>query len=224
MIRRFQIIENVGNFHAFTGNSSHDFSKLTLVYADNARGKTTLSAILRSYATRDPNAISERRRLPISGSPKVVLQLTQGAPLVFENTAWNAIPSPIYVFDDHFVDANVHSGLSVDASHGQSLHEIVLGQTGVVLARRMTELAAAITELTAAIRFAKAAVERHIGAAQITVDDYVALHVRPNVVDLIRDQERQIAAMNSAAEVARTPAFERVPICDVDLLLRPVLF
>lgn len=217
MLKRFQLIEHIGHFQAFTGNPTHDFSKLTLVYADNGRGKTTLSAILRSLAEQDPNAIIERKRLPVSGTPKVVLQLVQGSPCVFENAAWTATPPPIYVFDDHFVDTNVHSGLSVMAGHGQNLHEIVLGRTGVSLAIRMTALADEITQLTAEIRTAKASVDRHIGNATISADEYVALQVRPNIADLITEQDRQIAALASSAEVARTSAFDAITISDIDL-------
>ena len=47
--------------------------------------------------------------------------------------AWNRWVPNIVVFDDHFVDENVHSGLAVEADHRQHLHELILGARGVAL-------------------------------------------------------------------------------------------
>ena len=63
MIIRFKLLQNIGRFNSDAGGAAHDLSKLTLIYADNAQGKTTLTAILRSLASGDPRPITERHRL-----------------------------------------------------------------------------------------------------------------------------------------------------------------
>ena len=61
--------------------------------------------------------------------PYVVLDC-EGDPsiVMFQDGAWNRTLSNLKVFDDVFVDENVHSGLDVDATHRQHLHELILGE------------------------------------------------------------------------------------------------
>jgi len=40
------------------------------------------------------------------------------------------LEDPLTIFDDAFVDANICSGLSVDAEHRQNLHELIVGAQG----------------------------------------------------------------------------------------------
>ena len=64
MIERLIRVENVGVFtEARAGGDPTRFDPLTLVYAENGRGKTTLSAILRSLVTGDPAYVTERARI-----------------------------------------------------------------------------------------------------------------------------------------------------------------
>ena len=217
MLKRFQIIHQTGQFESFDGTHLADLARLTLVYADNGRGKTTLAAILRSVAEQDAESLLERRRLPISGKQKVVLEFADSSVSIFEKNKWSGQSPPVYIFDDHFVDRNVHSGLSVDSSHGQNLHEIVLGNTGVILANQMTTLANEITRLGKEIKVAKAGVERHIVNESVSADDFVILGTRPNIADLIIEQERQIAAFASSSEVVRAQLFAAISMSKIDL-------
>jgi ABC-type sulfate/molybdate transport systems ATPase subunit len=108
------------------------FTKLTVLYAENGRGKTTLAAILRSLSSGEPGPISERHRLAAPHSPHVVLQIHGRVPFVFRNGAWSANLPHLAVFDDAFVAQNVCSGIDIDAQHRQNLHEL-LGAQGVSL-------------------------------------------------------------------------------------------
>jgi wobble nucleotide-excising tRNase len=66
VIDHIQLLRNVGQFDSVTGGNQFSFSKITLLYAGNGRGKTTLAAILRSLATGDGKLITERRRLSVT--------------------------------------------------------------------------------------------------------------------------------------------------------------
>src|SRR5439155_10492330 len=100
--------------------------------SENGRGKTTLAATLRSLATGDPIPIAERRRLASTHPPYVVLECTGGPPpAIFENNAWNRTLRSVVVFDDVFIDQNVHSGLEVGVQHRQNLHELILGAQAI---------------------------------------------------------------------------------------------
>ena len=62
-VERFQLLRNVGQFDSVNAGAQIALTRLTLIYAENGRGKTTLAAILRSLSTGDPVLIEERHRL-----------------------------------------------------------------------------------------------------------------------------------------------------------------
>ena len=124
MISRIQLLRNIGQFDSVNTGATIPLARLTLVYSENGRGKTTLAAVLRSLATGDPLPIAERRRLAAQHPPHVVVECSGGPPpAVFENNTWNRTLPDVVVFDDVFIDENVHSGLAVQAHHRQNLHD-----------------------------------------------------------------------------------------------------
>src|SRR5712692_965078 len=143
MINKLNLIRSIGQFDSVT--TAIDLGKLTLVYAENARGKTTLGAVLQSLSTGEAVPINERRRLGATQAPEAVIECTGSmTPACFKNGAWSRTYPHILVFDDFFVDRNVYSGMEVEAEHRQNLHELILGTIGVALARRVDELAVEI--------------------------------------------------------------------------------
>jgi wobble nucleotide-excising tRNase len=54
MIEHIQYLRSVGRFDSTTPGAQLPFSKLTLLYAENSRGKTTIASILRSLSNGDP--------------------------------------------------------------------------------------------------------------------------------------------------------------------------
>ena len=48
MISRLQLLRNIGSFDSVAEGANIPLARLTLIYAENGRGKTTLAAILRS--------------------------------------------------------------------------------------------------------------------------------------------------------------------------------
>lgn len=127
-----QLLRSVGQFDNVAAGARLPFSKLTLLYAENGRGKTTLAAIFRSAAINDPQLVNDRRRLGSAVTPHIVIG-RQAGPVVFQNGAWAATVPEIVVFDDAFVAANVCSGIEIDPAHRQNLHEFILGAQGVAL-------------------------------------------------------------------------------------------
>jgi wobble nucleotide-excising tRNase len=123
---RIQLLRNVGQFDSVNDGAHLALTRLTLIYAENGRGKTTLSAILRSASSGNAQLVEERRRLGAQHPPHVVLAPRAGPPLVFQNGAWSATLPGIVVFDDHFVAQNVCAGVEIGASHRQNLHELIL--------------------------------------------------------------------------------------------------
>src|SRR6266481_194761 len=103
MINSIQLLRNIGLFDSVSAAANIPLARLSLVYAENGRGKTTLAAILRSLATGDPIPIAERRRLAAAHPPHVVLDCDGGAAAMFQNNAWTRTLPNMAVFDDVFV-------------------------------------------------------------------------------------------------------------------------
>lgn len=143
MIEAIKHIRSVGRFKE-DASSDLEFKKLTLIYGENAKGKSTLAAVFRSLATGDPEPIVERSRLGAEEEPHVVVECSGSA--VFQDGSWNRSASSVTVYDDQFVEDNVHSGLQVDSEHRKNLHSWIIGSNAVALDRRVRELAQDVDE------------------------------------------------------------------------------
>jgi len=92
MVQRFILLRNVGKFDNVDAGAQLPLSRLTVIYAENARGKTTLAAILRSLASGRTELVMERARLGAQQAPHVVIDVGVQKSAVFQNGAWNAPP------------------------------------------------------------------------------------------------------------------------------------
>lgn len=217
MINRIQLLRNLGQFDSVDNAANIPLARLTVVYSENGRGKTTLAAVLRSLATGDPIPIAERKRLAVQHPPHVVLECSGGPPpAVFQNNAWNRTLPDVVVFDDVFIDENVHSGLSVKAHHRQNLHEWILGAQAVALSRRLEALVAQIETHNTALR-AKAAVIPAADRGPFSIDDFCGLPARPDIEQAIQDAERNLAAAREQEVIRTTPPFDLLSLPAFDL-------
>ncbi len=220
MISRFQLLRNIGQFDSVNAAANIPLGRLTVVYSENGRGKTTLAALLRSLATGNPIPIAERRRLAAQNPPHVVIECSGGPPsAVFQNNAWNRTLPNVLVFDDVFIDENVHSGLAVQAHHRQNLHELILGAQAVTLSQRLQALVAQIETHNTALR-AKAGAIPAADRGPFSVDDFCALPARPDIDQAIQEAERALAAAReqdaihnaSSLDLLTLPAFDLAAI------------
>jgi wobble nucleotide-excising tRNase len=217
MINKLQLLRNIGLFDSVSVGANISLAPLTLVYAENGRGKTTLAAILRSLATGDPVPIRERRRLAALQPPHVVLDCDGGPPpAMFQNNAWNRTVPNMTVFDDVFVDQNVYSGLAVGPGHRQNLHELILGAQAVVLNQQLQEIVERIEAHNSELRNKAAA----IPAAErdtLSVDDFCALPSRADIEAALQVSERNLAAAREQDPVRNASLFETLSLPTFDV-------
>jgi wobble nucleotide-excising tRNase len=224
MIDRIQLIRNVGQFDSVSSGAALGLARLTLVYAENGRGKTTLAAVLRSLATGDPILIAERRRLQASHPPHVVLVCAGGPPdAMFQNGSWNRTLSDLVIFDDLFIDQNVHSGLAVAAGHRQKLHELILGAGAVSLNQQLQQRIDRIEIHNATLRQAADAIPASERAG-LPVDDFCALPQRADIDAAIEATEQNLAAANQQDLIRNFSAFDGIrlpgfPVSDIEGIL-----
>jgi wobble nucleotide-excising tRNase len=215
MLDRFQLLRNVGQFDNVNTGAHLPCTALTLAYAENGRGKTTLAAILRSVSNADPVLVASRRRLGAPHEPHIVL-VTSNGQFVFQNGQWSGSVPEIAVFDDAFVAANVCSGIEIDPAHRQNLHELILGAQGVALNAGLQQCVARIEEHNRALR----ELELRIPAASrggVSVDAFCALPNLPDIDRLIEAAERALAAAQFSDEIRRQNPFQPFELPEFDV-------
>lgn len=217
-IERFQLLRNVGQFDSVTSGAQIPLTRLSLLYAENGRGKTTLAAILRSLSTGDPKLIDERQRLGSANPPHIVLS-SAGAAIMFQDSAWSAPHPHVVVFDDAFVAANVCSGIAIETVHKQNLHELILGAQGVALNSTLQGHVAKVEEHNRALRLKGDAVPA-VARGTLTVDAFCGLAADPAVDAKIETAHRNLSAARSADAIRLRPALAALslPAFDLDAL------
>src|SRR5262249_37586912 len=143
---------------------------LTLLFSENGRGKTTLCSLLRSLTASDATPILERKRLSAKGDAHAVVTV-DGTDVSFNGTAWTSSGPRILIFDDQFVDSNIYSGLAVTASHRQNIDELVIGEQGVLLSRRVQDLTAEIAGLQGKVKECEKALPSMIPGG-LSIDEF----------------------------------------------------
>lgn len=214
-VERFQLLRNIGQFDSVNAGAQHALTPLTLIYAENGRGKTTLAAILRSLGTGSFELIQERHRLGAANPPHVVLSVA-GAQIVYQNGAWARSLPRIAVFDDAFVTANVCSGIEIESSHRQNLHELILGAQGVTLNSALQRHISAIEQHNRELRAREAAipVDQRGG---LTVDALCISTADDTIDTQIQEVERRLAAAQAADVIRRRDEFRPLLLPGFDI-------
>ncbi len=217
MIRRFQLIRNCGRFGSYAAQGNEDLAPYSLIYAENGFGKTTLCAILRSLSTGEPEHIIERTRFGSQHPPYLVIELGDGlGTSVFENSQWSILFPDILIFDEHFVNENVYSGLEVDAAHRQNIHGVIIGRQGVALVRRIEELNVEIASHHGSAK----TIEDRINSMTLNIIDADTFCSLPPVEDIeekMSSMEKRIAALSESSSVLSTPLFDPIVFPDISI-------
>jgi wobble nucleotide-excising tRNase len=139
MIKKIISIKNVSRFADYNAKGDIEFRKLTLIYAENGRGKTTLCDVFRSLQTGNGDYIAGRTTIPNAGQAELTMRLDNGN-ADFRGGSWTSILPAIVIFDSTFVHDNIYAGDYVDHEHKKNLYRVIVGEEGVRLAKTVDEL------------------------------------------------------------------------------------
>ncbi|MCF8246652.1 MAG: AAA family ATPase [Saprospiraceae bacterium] len=140
MLKHFSKITGTGKFLQYRPSALPaveqpvDFGHFNLVYGENGSGKTTLSLLFRSLRGEDGLLLKKRsfdRSVP--QEIEVVVEGLVPPQCTYSNGKWDQHLPGIEVFDVHFINDNVYTGLEIQNSHKKNLFEVILGQQGVQL-------------------------------------------------------------------------------------------
>ncbi len=148
MIRKILSIKNVGRFENCAWRGGTQFEKMSLMYAENGRGKSTFCDILRSWQTNEPNIVLGRKRLGATGDCEIALLSEGGKKATFKAGKWDVAKPELAIFDMAFVHQNVYAGDHIDHEHKKNLYRVIVGENGVKLAKKVEDLDADSREAT----------------------------------------------------------------------------
>ena len=153
MLIRINQLDRVGRFTAWAGQRPDElkFRRLSVVYARNAAGKSTLVQVLASAASGDTARVLAYQTLDANQAPEVTLELDAGL-CRFDGTGWTEPRPRVLVFDRDFIEANVYVGRRTSKSQRKKLLQIALGAEDVAYAKEMDALSRRGTELSRQLR------------------------------------------------------------------------
>lgn len=215
MLDKIVQIKNIGRFLNYNANGDLTFRKLTLIYAENGRGKTTLCAILRSLQSGKAEFINERITLAATETPFVHLRLNH-TDYRFSDNRWSSSHSDIVIFDPVFVNDNVYSGDYVEHEHKKNLYRVIVGVQGVQLAEQITELDGQIRDANTDLRDKKEAISRFLPTGNTTLEDYLRWQPAADIDEQIRHKTEELdnrqRAASKAIEIQTKGLFVKIQI------------
>ena len=116
-IEKIKNIKGIGKYNNYTPNVSAygwdgTLGKSTLIYADNASGKTTLTQIIKSISkSSDIEELRRRKSFGYESTPLVELEMSEGGVSSlndYNGNCWLHQYEHIIVFDTYFVEKNVY--------------------------------------------------------------------------------------------------------------------
>ena len=225
MLKKFVTIKNVSRFKNFSARGDIELKRLSLLFAENGRGKTTLCAVLRSLQSGVGAHVIGRTTLGSTDAAEISI-LSDGRTFSFGSGAWNSTLSDIAICDATFVSENVFSGDLVDIGHKRNLYRVIVGRDGVTLAKEIETLDEASRAKAADIR-EKTALIQAFSLRGMALEAFLGLEENADIDDRIRAKESELDAVRQAEQIRTraTPSALTMPALPancVELLARTV--
>jgi len=117
--------------------SEYNFATNTFIFGRNARGKSTLTAILESLKSGNPDPIVGRKTFGVSEGQEIEIQFVDisGAQVSykFSGDLWDKINPNVLIFDNKFIAKNVYSDDVVTSDQEDAILAVILGGKGRTL-------------------------------------------------------------------------------------------
>jgi wobble nucleotide-excising tRNase len=212
MLKKILKLQNVGLFHDGTP-AQVDAAKVTLIYGENGRGKSSFAAVARSCSENRPDLILRRRTIDQTGDPTIEFIFDNG-PISFKAGAWSKPRPEVLVFDDDFIEENAFTGKGITSANRRGLYTFALGHA-VDLQKRMDAAAAKANEAGRVRGEKEKAVLSHSG--QIPLKEFLALPTDPDAEKKLTELTKELEAANSSQKIQKRESLVRLAGLTVDL-------
>ncbi len=212
------IIRNVGVLKAFDAGSAPPLSRLSLFYARNGRGKSTLTAVMRAARDGCSSTVMARRSLGNNAADPDITLVSDSGNRRFTGGRWQHARAPIEVFDSAFIADNVFAGEMIELAHDRGLFSVIIGEEGVRLARLLDRFNAHAKITAGKLKEAEAALDSDT-PTDMSREEFFALAPNPAYAERLDRAEKALKAVQQADKVALLKPLERLntPSLPVDL-------
>jgi wobble nucleotide-excising tRNase len=211
MISRFIAIRNIGKFVNCNAASDVTFRKLTLIFGENGKGKTTMGDILRSLSTGNPEFINGRATLGSQIPPFAQLLVNGNTVVNFKDGRWDGPGPRLAIYDSTFIDENVHSGNNIDREHRKNLYGVIVGEEGVALAKKVDDFDSRIREINKDITAKENVVKAYLPQG-MPVKTFLGLSEIPGLDGAIAEKQAEVAMLERAKEIKDKPVLAMVAL------------
>jgi wobble nucleotide-excising tRNase len=212
MLSKILKIIGIGKFEDFQPTPAVELSRLSLIYSNNGRGKTTLSSIIRAFSKGDPSVLNGRKSLNRPHIPDVEVDFEFcGNPVTFKDGQWNCSAPSIEVFDTAFVESNICSGAVVEHEHKKNLCGFILGKVGVQLAHKIASLDDLIRTQNQQIAIKEGLIKVKIKDG-MPLEEFVALLSVPTVDADIVTKTTEITSLKRAKVIQGKASFAKIAL------------
>lgn len=210
MLQKIIKINNVGNFRNYSSQGDTTFQKVTLIYGDNGRGKTTLASLFRSLSKNDPHLLLERRSTGSISPIEAHILSDKGILKFSEVTSWDSVLPEIEIFDSTFVNENIFSGNNVEHGHKKNLYNFVIGEEGVKIAEKMDQIDSEIKTVSSAITDKKIEIEEQV-AWTGPIEGFINLETIEDVDGKIQEAKTQLDLLENADSLNKKLPLTNLP-------------
>lgn len=125
--------------------------------------------------------------------------------VAFNNGVWNRAAPAILVFDQEFVRDNVHAAEEVTRDNKRGLFRVIIGSSGVLLARQIEELEDENRRLNATIRDLETAIKSDVPAVT-DIAAFEAAIIPTDLTEKIEEAGRNLKLAQEASDLQRRPS------------------
>ncbi len=218
MLERFICLDNVGIFKNGV-QTVVPLKKLALIYADNARGKSTLSSVMLACATGDVKELQGRKTIGATTDQKVVMRFAPPGAAAFNaefaTTGWAGAKPNFHVFNQTFVERNVFASGEVLPEQREALLNLALGQEAVAEREKFEQQSALQKECAGKVSAAEGALSGFRG--QLSVDQFINFEPLDDVDAQLETVDKEITEARASSTILNRSSFRTVPVPGFDL-------
>jgi len=215
MIKKINSIQSVAKFVNLSARGDIEFKRVTLIYGENGKGKSTLATIFRSLSNNEVSSILAKKTIR-SIEPQKINILFEGNNCVkFENDEWDSRKDEIIVFDENYINENVYSGNHVSSQNKQNLFYLVVGQDSVKKAIEIEKIDDEIRTTHKEIKEQIGLINQH-NKTNISIEDYLQLTEDLEIDRKIFDVDKEILSLSQSQEIKTKKLLDEIDLPDID--------
>jgi wobble nucleotide-excising tRNase len=203
-------IDNIGVIKSGISNAL-DLKKVTLIYSDNARGKSTLAALMSACGAGDAPELVKRKTIGATTDQKVNLRFKSSNGnfnAQFDGKDWSGDRPNLHVFNQEFVERNVYASGGVSPEQRASLLELALGDAAVVQRLEFQKQGEIQRACAGKVATSEGALTGF--RSNLSVDQFIALGEIADVEAQIHALDKRISDTLGTTQTLNKPEFKKL--------------